>query len=434
MRCGVVSLIVLAVNMASLFGGLSITEVAIAQDAQPDSMVLNLDDSEPVDNVVDRRMTVTVRDGDVAKGGPSFSVELWQGECRLDLKLGSEDVNRRPSILEIIDGSHGRQARCCAGGVEHLMYRKGESFEWEMTLQSRPLSNQLSFDIETCGLAFYRQDTLTQYAREILGARRPDSVVGGWVAYHASKVNDRIIVSDTQTTRRCYRTGQAFIIYRPRAWDRTDTVWCEMFIDTLAGELTLTLDPLWLDSARYPITIDPTFGNSSIGASTLDWNENYAYCHILSGINTYTVPAGKSASITAYSVYGSESGAGNLSVNMAAFDIVDGDPDSRVAPASDVTVSGGTPGWFHSSSVDHPLQQGNEYGLAIGCAPRPGGIIYYNDVSLAAATDNVNCDLSSESWTQTTQTAFNMSMYATYTEQTVAVTAPTRRRKLIQQK
>ena len=118
-----------------------------------------------------------------------------------------------------------------------------------------------------------------------------------------------------------------------------------------------------------------------------------------------------------------------MEIAMAAFAMANGLPDSRVAAPPTVSVSGGTPGWFHSGPVVHFLQTSEEYGVAVSCAPRSGGTVYYNDVSNSLATDNTNCDLSSTSWTHSTGTQFNFSMYATYTEYEAPSAPVTRRRR-----
>ncbi len=161
----------------------------------------------------------------------------------------------------------------------------------------------------------------------------------------------------------------------------------------------------------------------------MSWNQLYAYCHRLTGVNTCVVPQGKTASITQYSVYGSETGAGDMIVAMATYDIVDGVPDTRVAGPVSVTISGGTAGWFNSSAIDYPLNAGSEYGVAVSCAPRTGGTIYYNSVSNSTSTDNTYCALDFDNWTPASMTAFNFSMYATYTEEDIAGEVASGRRK-----
>ena len=374
-------------------------------------------------------MTVAVQQ-DSDKGiEPSFNIDLWQGECRMVVSLRNQ-LEPYDSSLKLGAMSVGPGVIASGTDTQSRLFPTETGFEWEIILTNCPDTNVFRYDLKVEGLNFFRQDSLTERERHSWGARRPDSVIGAYVAYHATRSQNRRVISGADTSYHNYGTGQAFVIYRPRAWDGQDTVWCDLEIDAEQHFLLVTVDADWLTSASYPVTIDPTFGNTSVGASTMEWNMIYAYCHYLTGTNTYVVPAGKAATINQYTVYGSESGSGDLTAQMAAFRIQNGYPDVRVASPASVTVSGGTPGWFSSGAVDHQLTEGIEYGTAVSCAPRTGGTLYYNNVTNTAVTDNTNCALDSETWTLSTETGFNVSMYATFTEETAAVKPLCRRRRV----
>ncbi|UCD63042.1 MAG: hypothetical protein JSW34_09815 [Candidatus Zixiibacteriota bacterium] len=404
--------------------------VAVAAPAQPASKTFRLDGERSLPDAGSRDMTAVISTASDATESASFEISLWQGECRFVVDLRRDQApSEGPSSItgfQVTDDTvliPGRK-------VQHRLFKTPGGMEWEMTLLDHPGSNLIDFDIQTDGLVFFYQDTLSTFARDSLGAVRPDSVIGAYVAYHAGKAHDRLVIHRGDTTRHSYGTGQAFVIYRPRAWYDGDTVWCDLRLDMRDGILSVALDANWLRSARFPVTIDPTFGNTAIGASSMNWNQLYAYCHYLTGTNTYTVPAGKTATVTRYSVYGSETGAGDIDIQMAAFAMSGGFPEARVDQPVTITVAGGTPGWFHSGSVSHSLRAQEEYGVAVGCAPRSGGTVYYNDVAYSTATDRTNCTLGSTGWTQETETSFNFSMYATYTEQEGPSVASARRRML----
>ncbi|UCE25533.1 MAG: hypothetical protein JSU74_05660 [Candidatus Zixiibacteriota bacterium] len=385
---------------------------------------------EGIDKVGDKSRSMTVMVQQDRNGGiePSLAVELWQGECRMGVVLKNKQAPSDPSMrLRSLAGD--TTALVTSSGTQGKLFPTENGFEWEIVLAKRPDTNVLRYDLHVEGLNFFRQDSLTNLERYSLGARRPDSLIGAYVAYHSARCHNRRLVNGDDTVHHDYGTGQAFVIYRPRAWDDRDTVWCDLMIDTDQGFMQVSVDADWLRSASYPVTIDPTFGNTSVGASTMDWNMVYAYCHYLTGSNTYIVPAGKTATIDQYTVYGSETGAGDLTVTMVAFRIQDGYPDVRVSSPAAVNISGGTAGWFSSGAVNHELTEGTEYGTALSCAPRSGGTLYYNSVANTAVTDNTNCGLDSENWTLSTETGFNLSMYATYTEAAAAPKPLYRRRR-----
>jgi len=104
-------------------------------------------------------------------------------------------------------------------------------------------------------LNFYYQPELTP--EEIAeGAQRPENVVGSYAVYHASKANNQ------------YKAGKAFHIYRPKIIDADGVeIWGELNVDTQTGKLTVTIPQDFLDKAKYPILVDPTFGYTTLGAS-----------------------------------------------------------------------------------------------------------------------------------------------------------------------
>lgn len=137
----------------------------------------------------------------------------------------------------------------------------GLEFEW--ILPSKPSTNVLTATIQTKGLNFYYQPALTQEEIDE-GASRPDNVIGSYAVYHATQGGMN------RADGMEYKTGKAFHIYRPQATDDTGKqVWCDLHIDTDTGVLTVTVPQDFLDSAIYPIVVDPTFGYTSVGASTV---------------------------------------------------------------------------------------------------------------------------------------------------------------------
>jgi hypothetical protein len=91
------------------------------------------------------------------------------------------------------------------------------------------------------------------------GTDRPENVVGSYAVYHKTK-RDHVI---GQTN---YATGKAFHIYRPKVWDADgNEIWAELsYAD---GTLSVTVPQSFLDSAVYPVRVDPTFGYTSLGAT-----------------------------------------------------------------------------------------------------------------------------------------------------------------------
>lgn len=140
--------------------------------------------------------------------------------------------------------------------VDGIGEQNVSGFEFEIVLRGKPESNVIEMAIETEGLKFYYQPELTQEEIDE-GAYRPENVIGSYTVYHATVGN----VYKGQADAEKYKTGKAFHIYRPKVYDANgDWVWGELSINAEAGILSITVDPQWLDSAVYPVRVDPTFG------------------------------------------------------------------------------------------------------------------------------------------------------------------------------
>lgn len=97
------------------------------------------------------------------------------------------------------------------------------------------------------------------------GIERPDNVIGSYAVYHKTKggMNDALGMD--------YKCGKAFHVYRPEAIDnKGDKIWGLLHLDEQAGILTISIDQTWLDNAIYPVIIDPTFGYTTSGGSTIN--------------------------------------------------------------------------------------------------------------------------------------------------------------------
>lgn len=223
---------------------------------------------------------------------PQFKVMRWDNEVNFSMRA----VEDPTATVETVDGTVKYKAK----DYEVHQYEKpvdeDGGFEFEWVLPKKPKSNVLTATIQTKELDFFYQPALTE--QEIAnGAQRPDNVVGSYAVYHKTKggMNDSAGME--------YKTGKAFHIYRPEAVDATGArTWCELNVDVDAGVLIVTVPQKFLDTAVYPVVVDPTFGYTSSGASS----QNVAYRYSTSVYeakrrgNTVTGVAGTLDKISAY--------------------------------------------------------------------------------------------------------------------------------------
>jgi len=157
-------------------------------------------------------------------------------------------------------------------------------FEFEVILSEKPITNVYPMSIRTKGLEFWKQDGPTVEEKSTEFASCDPDVIGSYAVYNAGGKKDNE-----------YQTGKAFHIYRPIANDANGWhVFCDLDIDEPNELLNITIPQDFIDNAIYPITIDPTFGYTSAGATQISiYNNIYG--------NLYTPPS--VMNITSMSVY-----------------------------------------------------------------------------------------------------------------------------------
>lgn len=142
-------------------------------------------------------------------------------------------------------------------GWFHREHRQG--YEFEVILDKPPATNRYPFTIRTKNLSFEYQDELTKEDYAGFASRLPD-VIGSYAIYHADR---------EKLTGRKYKTGKICHLYRPIVIDAEGWSYFADWALDLDNEIMEVVIPQeFLDKAVYPIIIDPTFGYSSVGAST----------------------------------------------------------------------------------------------------------------------------------------------------------------------
>ena len=208
------------------------------------------------DNRADR-IEVEIGDSKQLDFKPQFKIKRWDNEVNFSMRA----IEEAGATMVEEDGKVKYKGR----NVEVHQYEKPDAsedggYEFEWVLNKKPESNVLRTTIQHKGLDFFYQPALT--AEEIeQGASRDENVVGSYAVYHKTKKDN--IVGGIE-----YKTGKAFHIYRPHAVDTNGIkVWCEL--DIKEGELTVTVPEDFLNKASYPVVVDPTFGYTSVGGSSL---------------------------------------------------------------------------------------------------------------------------------------------------------------------
>lgn len=209
---------------------------------------------------------------------PQVKSMHWGNEANFSLRLyedaytGKLSVNEKTGIIEY--NQNGKISR---------FYKKQTSdemggYEFEIEFPEKPESMTVNYTIKSKALAFYRQEVTPQMAD--IGFKMSDAVKGSYAVYHKSKRHNE------------YKTGKAFHLHRPEVIDANGKrAYCSWLIDKDA--MTIVMPSDFMDQAVYPVILDPTFGQTNIGATDYTTSR---------GLTTrfQTPEAGTLNSITAY--------------------------------------------------------------------------------------------------------------------------------------
>jgi hypothetical protein len=239
--------------------------------------------SATIKNQPEDRVEIEIGDSKQQDFKPQFKLMRWDNEVNFSIR-----AQEHP---EAILKQEGDKIKYVTPNYEVHQYDKPDAsseggFEFEWVLPSKPQSNVLVASIETKGLDFFYQPALTQ--KEIdEGAQRLENVVGSYAVYHSTKKNHIL-------GQKNYKTGKAFHIFRPKAIDaKGKEVWCYLDISISRKELTVTIPQEFLDTAVYPIIVDPNFGYETAGGAVASSHDR------ISG-SQFTGAAGTLDSISVY--------------------------------------------------------------------------------------------------------------------------------------
>lgn len=233
--------------------------------------------------------------------------------------------------------------------------------KWDKLFYSCPDSMRVRFKVKkSSGINFYYQPELT--AEEIAdGCERPDDIVGSYAVY-CDKANNK------------YKTGKLCHIPRPFVIDaHGNREWCVMTYEEIRdteGMLYIDMPEEFMQSAVYPVRLDPTIGYTTAGGSS------YAKADFSCQNYNITMPE----SGTAYKVWGYSKGNGTAhDLLLGLYADNSGVPGNAIELNLAVSVTSTSPAWYSYTLSGSSLSSGNKYYPALLCPARiPGGNTSYN--------------------------------------------------------
>jgi hypothetical protein len=343
-----------------------------------------------------------VQIGDIASPSfkPHINIAKWQNEVNLAVEFIETDLTS-PSITlsgnQILYQKPSYTVGFTALNPDGTNLFESGGHEFDITFNSQPPSNVISFTVDSTNLDFFYQAPLTP--DEIAqGSTQPVSVAGSYAVYHSSKSNNQMGGNQ-------YFTGKLCHIYAPLITDNSgNTVYGQLNI--LNGIMTITIPQDFLDNATYPIVVDPTFGYTTIGGSNL------------SGINVAIIGSsygGTSGSVMSVSLYQSGS-TGNIQLGI----YVDQATNAPLIGNSS-SIAGTTSGSWISASVSGTISNIN-YNLCFYFNNSNSTFYYDAGSSYSTYTTSFGTWPSTVTWTNYHILSRKISIYTTYT---TSVSIPT---------
>lgn len=362
-----------------------------------------------VDQSPSRTIAVEIGDSKQAAFYPQFKSSHFDNECNLSIRLMDDDPTGGAVVhkAESVEWSRaGRTARFypVASDDEH------GAFEFDVVLDGPPSSNRLDFTLNFKDADFYYQGELT--AEEIKeGCRRPENVVGSYAVYASTAKTNYVGGKE-------YRTGKLGHIYRPRVRDAKGAeVWGVLAIDAAAGVLSITIPQAFLDSAVYPVTVDPTFGYTTQGGTAL---QNLKNTVAALGAIVSPLTASSGDTITSFSICADnqEGGGFENKASFSAYTLVAGVVTSRLAEPVDVSITSATKQWWTTPAVSQALVAGSSY--CVGMSSQNNGSSdawedYYDAGSAPGRFNSTSTTLDASFSPTGTDSGRHYSIYATYT-------------------
>lgn len=325
---------------------------------------------------------------DRVPASPSVTLTKWGGEARLTVSY------HIPNARE----SHSSRMTVWRGELEDLVvYRQSNITEIGVVLHTLPALNEFVFFLS----GHEDMRFLPQPLESRPGLHQPENVIDSIAIYHSTK-RDHVI------GQRNYSTGKLWHLYRIRAWDsRGDSVYGHVRVDS--NRLIVTVPPAWLASASYPVFVDPTFGDISIGGTTLTIEDIARLAKAapstsgtLDSITAFieVTTAAKNAQAAIYD-YTSDTDAGALLANSAA----------------SVSVNTGSSQEINFPSIVTALTGSTNYFIGVQMASGAGTGVLYRDNS---GGNGLNATVSFPAWanpfSETASSNDLYSVYGTYSE------------------
>lgn len=350
---------------------------------------------------------------------PEIELSKWSGQVAMGITyegLPATTTGARPFLSKDVNWDGASQSMQVVPLAASSTMEDG-GMEINIILNSEPATNTFPFAISGASdLDFFYQAPLWEEAG--LNAptslcsdtvcntdgqgtsTRPENVVGSYAVYYT----DHFDHVQGQTN---FATGKAYQIFRPSVTDASGvTIWATLSYSR--GLLTLSVPQGFLDSATYPVTVDPTFGYTTAGASSAQVSVNQVVCISKASL----ISVGSNGTVSDVQMNGNFFAAGAVEkgiVTDSGFAIL----ANGVGPEVTLTA---THQWWVSTYVSQPsVASGSSYHPCVIVGGNSTTIFRDSGVSGDSQVQTGNTYSSPTNPTGLANSSFIYSIYADYT-------------------
>lgn len=362
----------------------------------------------------------------VSTDEPKITLSKFNGEVALGVKytgISPTTQGVRPLLSKNVEWTQG-DIKMQAVPLDPTATMEDGGMEINIILASKPVSNVFNFQLENWqNLDFlYQPEPTPQDIAD--GITRSEDIVGSYAVYSTTKINH--ILGQTN-----YGTGKVAHIFRPKVFDSVgNTVWG--VLNYTKGILSVTVPQDFLDTAKYPVTVDPTFGYTTVGGSVLSVTSASVSRANLGTLTVY--PSNEGDTVTKYSLYGQCTVSGSGTVGIAGYifngtprsangpgtGFTPGVPTTRLGTEQTITINSTTAAWFDSGAVSLALTGGNFYITAIGDFAQGTCTALNVFYDLIRFNSSNAAGVLPATWSESGTVGAQFSQYATYSTSTTA--------------
>ena len=205
--------------------------------------------------------------GNTEKFVPNINASKWDDETWLNINLPDIVNAEKETFLD-------DKIELAIGDKVHRFYKKesargGYNLEYEIQLNTKPISNRVTLDLQhSDDLRFDFQPSLEEeYEKDNLGLNLGYKTVKEFLDdfHQPENAKHSYAVNITKRNNK-YKMGKFCHIFRPKIIDAIGKeVWAD--IEIKDKQLIITINQVWLNSAKYPIIIDPVLGYEATGTN-----------------------------------------------------------------------------------------------------------------------------------------------------------------------